>query len=98
MTASYDARRRVIVQGLNDIGMPCFEPKGAFYAFPSIERSGMTSEEFAQKLLAEEKVAVVPGPAFGACGEGFVRCAYAASMEDIEEALERMGRFVRRHG
>jgi aminotransferase len=98
MVASYDARRRVIVQGLNDIGMPCFEPKGAFYAFPSVERSGMTSAEFAQKLLEEERVAVVPGSAFGHCGEGFVRCAYAASMENIEEALERMGRFVRRHG
>jgi aminotransferase len=91
-------KKNKTVQGLNDIGMPCFEPEGAFYAFPSVERSGMTSAEFAWKLLEEEKVAVGPGPAFGHCGEGFVCRAYAASMEDIEEALERMGCFVGRHG
>jgi len=97
MIAEYDRRRRVIVAGLNEIGLPCFEPKGAFYAFPSIAGTGLTSEEFSEKLLLEERVAVVPGNAFGACGEGYVRCAYAASLPDIEEALERMGRFVRKY-
>ncbi len=97
MVASYNQRRKFIVKGLNDIGMPCFEPKGAFYAFPSVANTGMTSEEFSEKLLMEEKVAVVPGSAFGACGEGFVRCCYATSLAGIEEALERMGRFVKRH-
>ena len=98
MVAQYDKRRRLIVKGLNEIGLPCFEPHGAFYAFPSIHHSGMTSNEFSKRLLKEEKVAVIPGNAFGQCGEGFIRCSYVASLEDIEEALERMGRFVRRHG
>jgi aminotransferase len=98
MVAQYDKRRRLIVKGLNEIGLPCFEPHGAFYAFPSIHHSGMTSNEFSKRLLGEEKVAVIPGNAFGQCGEGFIRCSYVASSEDIEEALERMGRFVRRHG
>ncbi|MFQ6059457.1 MAG: aminotransferase class I/II-fold pyridoxal phosphate-dependent enzyme [Anaerolineae bacterium] len=98
MVAEYDRRRQLIVQGLNEIGLPCFEPRGAFYAFPSIERTGLSSEEFSERLLFEEKVAVVPGNAFGDCGEGFVRCAYAASMEDIEEALRRMEKFVRKYG
>ena len=97
MVASYNQRRKFIVKGLNDIGMPCFEPKGAFYAFPSVAATGMTSEEFSEKLLVEEKVAAVPGSAFGACGEGFVRCCYATSLAGIEEALERMGRFVKKH-
>ncbi len=97
MVASYDARRRLIVEGLNSIGLDCFEPKGAFYAFPSIRRSGMDEHEFAERLLVEEQVAVIPGSAFGRGGEGHVRCAYATSMEEIEEALERMGRFMRRH-
>jgi len=97
MIEDYNRRRLVIVQGLNDIGMPCFEPKGAFYAFPSIKRTGMSSEEFAERLLTEEKVAVVPGSAFGRCGEGYVRCCYATSLADIEEALARMKRFVVRH-
>jgi len=86
-----------MVKGLHDIGLPCFEPKGAFYAFPSIKGTGMTSEEFAEKLLREEKVAVVPGTAFGQGGEGYVRCCYATSLADIEEALLRMGRFVKKH-
>ncbi len=77
--------------------MTCGNPKGAFYAFPSVAPTGMTSEEFAEKLLFEEKVAVVPGTAFGAAGEGFVRCAYCTAQEKIEEALERMERFVRRY-
>jgi aminotransferase len=97
MVEDYNRRRLVIVKGLNKIGLPCFEPKGAFYAFPSIKSTGMTSEEFAEKLLMEEKVAVVPGTAFGQCGEGYVRCCYATSLEDIEEALSRMGKFVERH-
>lgn len=98
MLASYDARRRLIVGGLNSIGLDCFEPKGAFYAFPSVKRTGMDEHEFAENLLLEEKVAVIPGSAFGRGGEGHVRCAYAASQENIEIALERMQRFMRRHG
>jgi len=82
---------------LNDIGLACFDPKGAFYAFPSIRSTGLTSEEFAEKLLVEEKVVVIPGSAFGACGEGYVRCCYAVALPDIEKALERMKRFVQRH-
>jgi aminotransferase len=97
MVADYNRRRRVIVKGLCDIGLSCFEPKGAFYAFPSIKGTGLTSEEFAERLLTEEKVAVVPGSAFGRCGEGYIRCCYATSMADIEEALVRMRRFVKRH-
>ena len=79
MVKEYDRRRKFIVKRLNEIGLPCFEPKGAFYAFPSIEATGMNSEEFAERLLMEERVAVVPGSAFGQCGEGFVRCCYATS-------------------
>jgi aminotransferase len=97
MVEDYNRRRKFIVKGLNEIGLPCFEPKGAFYAFPSITCTGMTSEEFSEKLLMEEKVAVVPGAAFGACGEGYVRCCYATSLADIEEALNRMGRFVKKY-
>ena len=97
MLREYDQRRRVMVQGFRNIGLSCFEPKGAFYAFPSIKVTGLTSEAFAEKLLHEEKVAVVPGTAFGECGEGYVRCCYAASMPEIEEALKRMGRFVKKH-
>ena len=97
MVEDYNRRRQVIVKGLNDIGLPCFEPKGAFYAFPSIKSTGMTSEVFAEKLLMEEKVAAVPGTAFGQCGEGYVRCCYATSMAEIEEALLRMGRFVKKY-
>ena len=97
MVASYDSRRRLIVNGLNDIGLDCFEPKGAFYAFPSIRVTGMSEEQFCERLLVEEHVAVIPGSAFGKGGEGHVRCAYAASIDHIEQALERMDRFVRRH-
>jgi len=98
MVADYDHRRRVMLKGLNDIGLACFEPKGAFYCFPSVKGTGLSSEEFAEKLLLEEKVAVVPGLAFGESGEGYVRCCYATAMADIEEALRRMGRFVERYG
>jgi aminotransferase len=96
MVQEYNRRRRLMVKRLNEIGLPCFEPKGAFYAFPSIKATGMNSEEFAEKLLLEEKVAVVPGTAFGPYGEGFVRCCYATSLPDIEEALRRMDRFIRK--
>ncbi len=97
MVEDYNRRRLVMVKGLKDIGLPCFEPKGAFYAFPSIKGTGMTSEEFAEKLLKEERVAVVPGTAFGQGGEGYVRCCYATSLAEIEEALLRMGRFVKKY-
>ena len=98
MAAEYDRRRKRIVSGLNELGMPTFEPHGAFYAFPSIRASGMDGETFSELLLKEERVAVVPGSAFGAGGEGYVRCSYATSYEEIEEALERLARFMRRHG
>lgn len=98
MVAEYDRRRKLIVSGLNDLGLPTFEPRGAFYAFPKITSSGMDEETFAQKLLEEERVAVIPGSAFGAGGEGFVRCSYATAYEKIEEALRRMDHFMRRHG
>ncbi len=94
MVEDYNQRRLKIVKGLCDIGLSCFEPKGAFYAFPSIRCTGMTSDEFAERLLTEGKVAVVPGSAFGQCGEGYIRCCYATSLADIEEALSRMKRFV----
>ena len=79
------------------MGLKCFEPFGAFYVFPSIKEFGMTSDEFATKLLQEEKVAVVPGNAFGESGEGFIRCSYAYSIENIQEALKRIEKFVKRH-
>ncbi len=98
MVAEYDRRRRLIVGGLNEIGLSCFEPQGAFYAFPSVGVTGMDDETFAETLLQEERVAVVPGGAFGESGRGFVRCSYATAYEKIEQALERMNRFMRRHG
>jgi len=98
MVESYDVRRRLIYTGLNQIGLDCFEPKGAFYAFPSIRATGMNEHEFCERLLFEERVAVIPGSAFGKGGEGHVRCAYAASIEQIQIALERMARFVRKYG
>ena len=98
MRARYDRRRRLIVDGLNSIGLLCFEPKGAFYAFPSIAVTGMTDEEFSERLLQEEQVACVPGSAFGTCGAGHVRCSYATGYNQIEQALERMARFAQRHG
>ncbi len=97
MLEEYDRRRRVMVKGLNEIGLACFEPRGAFYTFPSVKITGLSSEEFAERLLLEERVAVVPGSAFGQCGEGYIRCCYATSLGEIEEALRRMGRFVERH-
>jgi aminotransferase len=98
MRTRYDRRRRLIVDGLNSMGLPCFEPKGAFYAFPSIAVTGMTDAEFSERLLMEEGVACVPGHFFGPSGAGYVRCSYATAYEKIEEALERMARFARRHG
>jgi aminotransferase len=98
MVTEYDRRRRLLVAGLNRLGLSTFEPKGAFYAFPNIQASGMDDETFAEKLLREEQVAVVPGNAFGPGGDGFVRACYATSYEKIEEALRRMERFMSRHG
>jgi aminotransferase len=98
MRSEYNRRRKLIVSGLNELGLPTFEPGGAFYAFPDISATGMDDETFAQKLLEEEKVAVVPGSSFGTGGEGYVRCSYATAYEKIEEALRRMEKFMRRHG
>lgn len=98
MLVEYDRRRKLIYNGLNRLGLTTFEPRGAFYAFPQIKASGMDDETFAESLLREEHVAVVPGNAFGAGGEGFVRCCYATSHEQIEEALRRLEKFMERHG
>ncbi len=98
MRLKYDRRRRLIVDGFNRLGLACFEPKGAFYAFPSIAASGMSSNDFAWKLLEEQEVALVPGDAFGASGAGFVRASYATGYKDIEEALNRIESFMRKHG
>ena len=94
MVEQYDMRRRLIVKGFNDLGMDCFEPKGAFYCFPSVKKTGMTSEEFCEKLLLSKKVAVVPGSAFGECGEGFIRVSYCYSTDHIKEALSRIKEFL----
>jgi aminotransferase len=98
MVAEYDRRRRLLVAGLNRLGLSTFEPRGAFYTFPNIRASGMDDETFAEALLREEGVAVVPGNAFGPGGDGFVRACYATAYEKIEEALRRMERFMSRHG
>ena len=95
MVAEYDKRRRLMVEGFRNMGLDCFEPKGAFYVFPSIQNTGLTSLEFAEKLLHAEKVALVPGNAFGACGECYIRCSYAASSKNLSEALDRIARFVK---
>lgn len=97
MRQSYDERRRTIVAGLQEAGLPTFEPEGAFYAFPDITSTGLSSQEFARQLLEEEKVACVPGDAFGPSGEGYVRCSYATALEDIKEAVTRIKRFAARH-
>ena len=94
MRDEYDGRRRYLVEGLRRIGLPCFEPKGAFYVFPDIRPSGLSSDEFCERFLMEEKVAVISGSAFGPGGEGFVRCCYATGMRDIAEALTRMDNFL----
>ena len=94
MRDDYEGRRRFILHGFRSLGLDCFEAEGAFYVFPCIKSTGLSSEEFAERLLLAEKVAAVPGGAFGACGEGYLRCCYAASLRDIEEALNRIGRFL----
>ena len=97
MRTDYDRRRRMFVDGLNRIGLPCCEPQGAFYTFPYIGGTGLTDEDFAQQILFEEQVAVVPGSAFGAAGHGYVRCAYCTAYDKLEEALVRMERFIKKH-
>ncbi len=94
MRLEYEERRNVMVRRLNDMGLTCFQPRGAFYAFPCIRSTGLTSYEFSRRLLQEKHVAVIPGNAFGESGEGFVRCCYATSMEEIEIAMSRMKDFV----
>jgi aminotransferase len=96
MRAEYDRRRRVIVDGFNTLGLDCFEPRGAFYAFPSIKSTGLSDMEFSERLIMEEHVALVPGSAFGRSGEGHVRASYATSLPNIEEALNRLERFLKR--
>jgi len=96
MMQEYDRRRRYFVNALNDLGLICHDPEGAFYAFPSIQSTGLTSEEFCDRLLEEENVAVIPGSAFGSEGEGFVRCCYASSMDHLEKAIDRIGKMMRR--
>lgn len=97
MRESYNQRRRYLLNAFKEMGLDCFEPYGAFYMFPSIKKFGMTSDEFANRLLQEEKVAVVPGTAFGDCGEGFLRISYAYSIDDLKEALDRLKKFIDRH-
>ncbi|MBC7959852.1 MAG: aminotransferase class I/II-fold pyridoxal phosphate-dependent enzyme [Vallitaleaceae bacterium] len=96
MAGAYNQRRRLMVEGFRQMGLDCFEPFGAFYVFPSISKTGMTSDQFARELLYEQKVAVVPGTAFGDCGEGFIRCSYAYSIDNLKIALERIGKFVQK--
>jgi aminotransferase len=98
MLEEYDTRRRLIVSGFNRLGLTCREPKGGFYAFPCISSTGLSSEEFCEQLLYEKKVAIVPGPAFGKGGEGFVRASYCYSTEHIREALHRIGEFLSERG
>jgi len=97
MVSEYNYRRKILVEELNKMGLHCFEPKGAFYAFPSIQSTGMTSEQFCEELLKDQKVAVVPGNAFGESGEGFVRISYAYSIDAISHALEKIDNFIRKH-
>lgn len=96
MAKEYNRRRRVMVDGFRKMGLECFEPMGALYVFPCIKSTGMTSDEFCERLLMEEKVLAVPGNAFGYCGEGFIRCCYASSMENIVEALKRIEKFIKK--
>jgi aminotransferase len=96
MREAYNQRRRFLMHSFKDMGLPCFEPFGAFYEFPCIQEFGMTSEEFATRLLEEERVAVVPGDAFGACGEGFLRISYAYSVDHISRAIDRLDKFLKK--
>jgi len=98
MVEAYDRRRKLIVKGFNELGLTCFEPRGAFYAFPNITASGLDEETFCELLIKEEQVAMVPGSAFGASGRGHIRASYATSEAKIEEALNRLHRFMQRHG
>ena len=97
MRDAYDERRHAMVNGFRNMGLDCFEPKGAFYVFPDIRRTGLSSDDFCNKLLFDQKVAVVPGTAFGKCGEGFIRCSYAYSIKDIKKALNRIEIFVKKY-
>ena len=97
MLAEYDRRRKFIYDGFNKLGLPAFEPKGAFYIFPDIRSTGLSSNDFAEKLLTSEHVALVPGTAFGSCGEGYIRCSYATSLDQIAEALNRIENFLKNH-
>ena len=94
MKNEYDYRRKIIYEGFREIGFECFEPKGAFYIFPSIKSTGLSSEDFCEKLLYQKQVAVIPGEAFGKTGNGFIRCSYASSMDNIKEAIKRIKAFV----
>ena len=94
MRQAYNGRRRYLLHAFEEMGLPCFEPQGAFYVFPSIQKFGISSDEFAERLLREERLAVVPGTAFGSCGEGFLRISYAYSLEDLKKALERLKHFI----
>jgi len=94
MRDAYDERRKFMLRRFEKMGLECFEPKGAFYVFPSIKNTGMDSETFCEKLLYDQKLAVIPGTAFGDCGEGFIRCSYAYSIDSIEKALSRMEKFM----
>ncbi len=96
MRQAYNGRRRYLLHAFEEMGLSCFEPKGAFYVFPSIQKFGLSSDEFAERLLREERLAVVPGTAFGECGEGFLRISYAYSLEDLKKALERLKHFIRK--
>lgn len=98
MRESYDRRRRLMVDSFRQMGLDCFEPLGAFYVFPSIKKTGMTSEDFCQKLLERERVACVPGTAFGPCGEGHIRCSYATALDKLNAALDKMSAFLREMG
>ena len=98
MREEYNMRRRLVVKGFNDLGLTCFEPQGAFYTFPSIQSTGMTSQEFCSALLEAKHVAVIPGDAFGASGEGYCRVSYAYSVDHLREALKRIGAFLKERG
>lgn len=97
MVAAYDARRQYMVKAFRDLGLDLCEPLGAFYLFPSIQKTGLTSEEFSEKVLEQQEVIVVPGNAFGPAGEGFIRCSYATSMTDLERAVERLDKFLQQY-
>ena len=94
MVEAYDQRRRYLMHAFKEMGLDCFEPFGAFYVFPSIKKFGLSSEEFANRLLREQKLAVVPGSAFGDCGEGFLRISYAYSIDNLQQGLERIEKFI----